>query len=130
MKNIFNIDMLDSYAKTLSRKQAGMLYENRIGKKYSEALNENANVIDSKKYFTVLVQNVDMKECGINESELVNACKSVSEDINCNYSSAELTFYTKNAIAYRSMLKEMKNFGLGDILKNRVKEKYVKYLTD
>ena len=108
IKRNIGLTVLDAYAKRLSSKQVGMLYENRLHKKYQKSLfesltqNDREDIEDS---FSLSVSIAAANEVGISKTDLIVLLSNIDRDVNYKVTQNNIYFYT----ILPDVFKEMKN---------------------
>ena len=127
MKNIFNIETLDLYAKRLTNEQSCKLYEKVCKKTYNKSLNENQ--IDLDKNYILFIQKADMDEIGVDVFDIINIVNKVSKYINYKIETGrDILLYTISAVSFESLIKELDNAGFGDVLRRQLDSNWLKIL--
>ena len=132
--NNLTLEQLDAYARTITSKQANMLYENRMKKKYSSvgALNEAESMVPSRDdYFVVFVPQIAFAELGDNNIQLTFAVCAGKDDVRHVIKNKEgVYFYTDIPADYEYIIKKLVEFGYGEYIKDTVEPDYLYLVED
>lgn len=131
-KNNFTLEQLDTYAKTITTKQVGMLYENRLKKKYEsvKALNESSMIPSRDDYFVVFVPKSAFAEHGDNNVQLTYAVQANKTNLRHTIQpQLGVYFYTDIPAQYEDCIRTLCRLGYADAIKDSVEDDY-KYICD
>ena len=122
------LNILDTYAKTISTKQANMLYENKCNKKYKKPLYEHLKYQNDNSY-KIYLNSFTLDEANLNVDKALARYVN-KHQLQYNVVDDGVYLYTPMAENYMSLLEHLVNDGFDvNVLKNIVDtDSAVKYL--
>ena len=123
-KKGFSLVQLDEYAKRLTQKQANMLYENRMHKKYKKMLCE-AHVMDEDEDFSLYLDDAAFYE--VSRAELLAEIIGIDQSVKSRTTPTGIYFYTDMPDVYVDIINTINDYGLSDYVDN-VEPGYEHYL--
>ena len=123
-KKGFSLVQLDEYAKRLTQKQANMLYENRMHKKYKKMLCE-AHTINEDEDFSLYLDDAAFYE--VSRAELLAEIIGIDQSVKSRTTPTGIYFYTDMPDVYVDIINTINDYGLSDYVDN-VEPGYEHYL--
>ena len=123
-KKGFSLVQLDEYAKRLTQKQANMLYENRMHKKYKKMLCE-AHVMDENEHFSLYLDDAAFYD--VSRAEVLAEITGIDQSVKSRTTPTGIYFYTDMPDVYVDIINTINDFGLSDYVDN-VEPGYEHYL--
>ena len=123
-KKGFSLVQLDEYAKRLTQKQANMLYENRMHKKYKKMLCE-AHTIDENEDFSLYLDDAAFYD--VSRAEVLAEIIGIDQSVKSRTTPTGIYFYTDMPDVYVDIINTINDFGLSDYVDN-VEPGYEHYL--
>ena len=123
-KKGFSLVQLDEYAKRLTKKQANMLYENRMHKKYKKMLCE-AHTMNEDEDFSLYLDDAAFYE--VSRAELLAEIIGIDQSVKSRTTPTGIYFYTDMPDVYVDIINTINDFGLSDYVDN-VEPGYEHYL--
>lgn len=107
MKRTATLQVLDEYAKKLSKKQASMLYETKMNKKYSKMLYESEDDMLSLYLDAYTAENF-----GLTLEEIKETVLEETNDIIISELETGILFKTMNDNEYKDLLIILEDYGI------------------
>ena len=123
-KKGFSLVQLDEYAKRLTQKQANMLYENRMHKKYKKMLCE-AHTMDEDEDFSLYLDDAAFYD--VSRAEVIAEIIGIDQSVKSRTTPTGIYFYTDMPDVYVDIINTINDFGLSDYVDN-VEPGYEHYL--
>ena len=123
-KKGFSLVQLDEYAKRLTQKQANMLYENRMHKKYKKMLCE-AHTMDEDEDFSLYLD--DAAFYYVSRAEVLAEIIGIDQSVKSRTTPTGIYFYTDMPDVYVDIINTINDYGLSDYVDN-VEPGYEHYL--
>ena len=123
-KKGFSLVQLDEYAKRLTQKQANMLYENRMHKKYKKMLCE-AHTMDEDEDFSLYLDDAAFYD--VSRAEVLAEIIGLDQSVKSRTTPTGIYFYTDMPDVYVDIINTINDFGLSDYVDN-VEPGYEHYL--
>ena len=123
-KKGFSLVQLDEYAKRLTQKQANMLYENRMHKKYKKMLCE-AHTINEDEDFSLYLDDAAFYD--VSRAEVLAEIIGIDQSVKSRTTPTGIYFYTDMPDVYVDIINTINDFGLSDYVDN-VEPGYEHYL--
>ena len=123
-KKGFSLVQLDEYAKRLTQKQANMLYENRMHKKYKKMLCE-AHTMDEDEDFSLYLD--DAAFYYVSRAEVLAEIIGLDQSVKSRTTPTGIYFYTDMPDVYVDIINTINDYGLSDYVDN-VEPGYEHYL--
>ena len=123
-KKGFSLVQLDEYAKRLTQKQANMLYENRMHKKYKKMLCE-AHTMNEDEDFSLYLDDAAFYE--VSRAELLAEIIGIDQSVKSRTTPTGIYFYTDMPDVYVDIINTINDYGLSDYVDN-VEPGYEHYL--
>ena len=123
-KKGFSLVQLDEYAKRLTQKQANMLYENRMHKKYKKMLCE-AHTMDEDEDFSLYLDDAAFYD--VSRAEVLAEIIGIDQSVKSRTTPTGIYFYTDMPDVYVDIINTINDFGLSDYVDN-VEPGYEHYL--
>ena len=123
-KKGFSLVQLDEYAKRLTQKQANMLYENRMHKKYKKMLCE-AHVMDEDEDFSLYLDDAAFYD--VSRAEVLSEITGIDQSVKSRTTHTGIYFYTDMTDVYVDIIHTIDDYGLSDYVDN-VEPGYEHYL--
>lgn len=123
-KKGFSLVQLDEYAKRLTQKQANMLYENRMHKKYKKMLCE-AHTMDADEDFSLYLDDAAFYD--VSRAEVIAEIIGIDQSVKSRTTPTGIYFYTDMPDVYVDIINTINDFGLSDYVDN-VEPGYEHYL--
>ena len=123
-KKGFSLVQLDEYAKRLTQKQANMLYENRMHKKYKKMLCE-AHTMDEDEHFSLYLDDAAFYD--VSRAEVLAEIIGLDQSVKSRTTPTGIYFYTDMPDVYVDIINTINDFGLSDYVDN-VEPGYEHYL--
>lgn len=121
-----HMDVLDAYAKRITKSQAERLYESKVGKKYIKKLNENVSFTNPSDYQLYLNAYTIALELDTNKTnmlmELNNKHSKLMESLSYRVDSDAVLFSTPNKEIYESLLSTMVSIGFSEDTINEIRD--------
>ena len=123
-KKGFSLVQLDEYAKRLTQKQANMLYENRMHKKYKKMLCE-AHTMNEDEDFSLYLDDAAFYD--VSRAEVIAEIIGIDQSVKSRTTPTGIYFYTDMPDVYVDIINTINDFGLSDYVDN-VEPGYEHYL--
>ena len=123
-KKGFSLVQLDEYAKRLTQKQANMLYENRMHKKYKKMLCE-AHTMNEDEDFSLYLD--DAAFYYVSRAEVIAEITGIDQSVKSRTTPTGIYFYTDMPDVYVDIINTINDYGLSDYVDN-VEPGYEHYL--
>ena len=123
-KKGFSLVQLDEYAKRLTKKQANMLYENRMHKKYKKMLCE-AHTMNEDEDFSLYLDDAAFYD--VSRAELLAEIIGIDQSVKSRTTPTGIYFYTDMPDVYVDIINTINDYGLSDYVDN-VEPGYEHYL--
>ena len=123
-KKGFSLVQLDEYAKRLTQKQANMLYENRMHKKYKKMLCE-AHTMNEDEDFSLYLD--DAAFYYVSRAEVLAEIIGIDQSVKSRTTPTGIYFYTDMPDVYVDIINTINDYGLSDYVDN-VEPGYEHYL--
>lgn len=123
-KKGFSLVQLDEYAKRLTQKQANMLYENRMHKKYKKMLCE-AHTMNEDEDFSLYLDDAAFYD--VSRAEVLAEIIGLDQSVKSRTTPTGIYFYTDMPDVYVDIINTINDFGLSDYVDN-VEPGYEHYL--
>lgn len=123
-KKGFSLVQLDEYAKRLTQKQANMLYENRMHKKYKKMLCE-AHTMNEDEDFSLYLDDAAFYD--VSRAEVLAEIIGIDPSVKSRTTPTGIYFYTDMPDVYVDIINTINDFGLSDYVDN-VEPGYEHYL--
>ena len=123
-KKGFSLVQLDEYAKRLTQKQANMLYENRMHKKYKKMLCE-AHTMDEDEHFSLYLDDAAFYD--VSRAEVLAEIIGIDQSVKSRTTPTGIYFYTDMPDVYVDIINTINDYGLSDYVDN-VEPGYEHYL--
>ena len=123
-KKGFSLVQLDEYAKRLTQKQANMLYENRMHKKYKKMLCE-AHTMDEDEDFSLYLDDAAFYD--VSRAEVLAEIIGIDQSVKSRTTPTGIYFYTDMPDVYVDIINTINDYGLSDYVDN-VEPGYEHYL--
>ena len=123
-KKGFSLVQLDEYAKRLTQKQANMLYENRMHKKYKKMLCE-AHTMNEDEDFSLYLDDAAFYD--VSRAEVLAEIKDIDQSVKSRTTPTGIYFYTDMPDVYVDIINTINDYGLSDYVDN-VEPGYEHYL--
>ena len=123
-KKGFSLVQLDEYAKRLTKKQANMLYENRMHKKYKKMLCE-AHTMDEDEHFSLYLDDAAFYD--VSRAEVLAEITGIDQSVKSRTTPTGIYFYTDMPDVYIDIINTINDYGLSDYVDN-VEPGYEHYL--
>ena len=123
-KKGFSLVQLDEYAKRLTKKQANMLYENRMHKKYKKMLCE-AHTMDENEHFSLYLDDAAFYD--VSRAEVLAEITGIDQSVKSRTTPTGIYFYTDMPDVYIDIINTINDYGLSDYVDN-VEPGYEHYL--
>lgn len=123
-KKGFSLVQLDEYAKRLTQKQANMLYENRMHKKYKKMLCE-AHTMNENEDFSLYLDDAAFYD--VSRAEVLAEIIGIDQSVKSRTTPTGIYFYTDMPDVYVDIINTINDFGLSDYVDN-VEPGYEHYL--
>lgn len=123
-KKGFSLVQLDEYAKRLTQKQANMLYENRMHKKYKKMLCE-AHTINEDEDFSLYLDDAAFYE--VSRAEILAEITGIDQSVKSRTTPTGIYFYTDMPDVYVDIINTINEYELSDYVDN-VEPGYEHYL--
>ena len=123
-KKGFSLVQLDEYAKRLTQKQANMLYENRMHKKYKKMLCE-AHTMDENEHFSLYLDDAAFYD--VSRAEVLAEIIGIDQSVKSRTTPTGIYFYTDMPDVYVDIINTINDYGLSDYVDN-VEPGYEHYL--
>lgn len=123
-KKGFSLVQLDEYAKRLTQKQANMLYENRMHKKYKKMLCET-HTMDEDEDFSLYLDDAAFYD--VSRAEVLAEIKGIDQSVKSRTTPTGIYFYTDMPDVYVDIINTINDYGLSDYVDN-VEPGYEHYL--
>ena len=123
-KKGFSLVQLDEYAKRLTQKQANMLYENRMHKKYKKMLCE-AHTMDEDEDFSLYLDDAAFYD--VSRAEVLAEIIGLDQSVKSRTTPTGIYFYTDMPDVYVDIINTINDYGLSDYVDN-VEPGYEHYL--
>ena len=123
-KKGFSLVQLDEYAKRLTKKQANMLYENRMHKKYKKMLCE-AHTMDEDEHFSLYLDDAAFYD--VSRAEVLAEIIGIDQSVKSRTTPTGIYFYTDMPDVYVDIINTINDYGLSDYVDN-VEPGYEHYL--
>lgn len=123
-KKGFSLVQLDEYAKRLTKKQANMLYENRMHKKYKKMLCE-AHTMNEDEDFSLYLD--DAAFYYVSRAEVLAEIIGIDQSVKSRTTPTGIYFYTDMPDVYVDIINTINDYGLSDYVDN-VEPGYEHYL--
>ena len=123
-KKGFSLVQLDEYAKRLTQKQANMLYENRMHKKYKKMLCE-AHTMNEDEDFSLYLD--DAAFYYVSRAEVLAEIIGLDQSVKSRTTPTGIYFYTDMPDVYVDIINTINDYGLSDYVDN-VEPGYEHYL--
>lgn len=123
-KKGFSLVQLDEYAKRLTQKQANMLYENRMHKKYKKMLCE-AHTMNEDEDFSLYLDDAAFYD--VSRAEVLAEIIGIDQSVKSRTTPTGIYFYTDMPDVYVDIINTINDFGLSDYVDN-VEPGYEHYL--
>lgn len=123
-KKGFSLVQLDEYAKRLTQKQANMLYENRMHKKYKKMLCE-AHTINEDEDFSLYLDDAAFYD--VSRAEVLAEIIGLDQSVKSRTTPTGIYFYTDMPDVYVDIINTINDYGLSDYVDN-VEPGYEHYL--
>lgn len=123
-KKGFSLVQLDEYAKRLTQKQANMLYENRMHKKYKKMLCE-AHAMNENEDFSLYLDDAAFYD--VSRAEVLAEIIGIDQSVKSRTTPTGIYFYTDMPDVYVDIINTINDFELSDYVDN-VEPGYEHYL--
>ena len=123
-KKGFSLVQLDEYAKRLTQKQANMLYENRMHKKYKKMLCE-AHTMDEDEHFSLYLDDAAFYD--VSRAEVLAEIIGIDQSVKSRTTPTGIYFYTDMPDVYVDIINTINEYELSDYVDN-VEPGYEHYL--
>ena len=123
-KKGFSLVQLDEYAKRLTQKQANMLYENRMHKKYKKMLCE-AHTMNEDEDFSLYLDDAAFYD--VSRAEVFVEIIGLDQSVKSRTTPTGIYFYTDMPDVYVDIINTINDYGLSDYVDN-VEPGYEHYL--
>lgn len=123
-KKGFSLVQLDEYAKRLTQKQANMLYENRMHKKYKKMLCE-AHTMNEDEDFSLYLDDAAFYD--VSRAEVLAEIIGLDQSVKSRTTPTGIYFYTDMPDVYVDIINTINDYGLSDYVDN-VEQGYEHYL--
>ena len=123
-KKGFSLVQLDEYAKRLTQKQANMLYENRMHKKYKKMLCE-AHTMDENEHFSLYLDDAAFYD--VSRAEVLAEIIGLDQSVKSRTTPTGIYCYTEMPDVYVDIINTINDYGLSDYVDN-VEPGYEHYL--
>ena len=123
-KKGFSLVQLDEYAKRLTQKQANMLYENRMHKKYKKMLCE-AHTMNEDEEFSLYLDDAAFYD--VSRAEVLAEIIGIDQSVKSRTTPTGIYLYTDMPDVYVDIINTINDFGLSDYVDN-VEPGYEHYL--
>lgn len=123
-KKGFSLVQLDEYAKRLTQKQANMLYENRMHKKYKKMLCE-AHTMNEDEDFSLYLDDAAFYD--VSRAEVLAEIIGLDQSVKSRTTPTGIYFYTDMPDVYVDIINTINDYGLSDYVDN-VEPGYEHYL--
>lgn len=123
-KKGFSLVQLDEYAKRLTKKQANMLYENRMHKKYKKMLCE-AHTMNEDEDFSLYLDDAAFYD--VSRAEVLAEIIGIDQSVKSRTTPTGIYFYTDMPDVYVDIINTINDYGLSDYVDN-VEPGYEHYL--
>ena len=123
-KKGFSLVQLDEYAKRLTKKQANMLYENRMHKKYKKMLCE-AHTMNEDEDFSLYLDDAAFYD--VSRAEVLAEIIGLDQSVKSRTTPTGIYFYTDMPDVYVDIINTINDYGLSDYVDN-VEPGYEHYL--
>ena len=123
-KKGFSLVQLDEYAKRLTKKQANLLYENRMHKKYKMMLCE-AHTMDEDEDFSLYLDDAAFYD--VSRAEVLAEIIGIDQSVKSRTTPTGIYFYTDMPDVYVDIINTINDYGLSDYVDN-VEPGYEHYL--
>ena len=123
-KKGFSLVQLDEYAKRLTQKQANMLYENRMHKKYKKMLCE-AHTMNENEDFSLYLDDAAFYD--VSRAEVLAEIIGLDQSVKSRTTPTGIYFYTDMPDVYVDIINTINDYGLSDYVDN-VEPGYEHYL--
>lgn len=123
-KKGFSLVQLDEYAKRLTQKQANMLYENRMHKKYKKMLCE-AHTMNEDEDFSLYLDDAAFYD--VSRAEVLAEIIGIDQSVKSRTTPTGIYFYTDMPDVYVDIINTINDYGLSDYVDN-VEPGYEHYL--
>ena len=123
-KKGFSLVQLDEYAKRLTQKQANMLYENRMHKKYKKMLCE-AHTMNEDEDFSLYLDDAAFYD--VTRAEVLAEIIGLDQSVKSRTTPTGIYFYTDMPDVYVDIINTINDYGLSDYVDN-VEPGYEHYL--
>lgn len=110
MERKFSLEVLDEYAKTLTKKQVNMLYESKCKKSYEKPLYENLKY-QGKDFYNIYLDNYVMNESNLNKRIVLSRYVNKYE-LQYNVVNEGVYLYTNNFDNYKSLIERLVSDGV------------------
>ena len=123
-KKGFSLVQLDEYAKRLTQKQANMLYENRMHKKYKKMLCE-AHTMDEDEHFSLYLDDAAFYD--VSRAEVLAEITGIDQSVKARTTPTGIYFDTDMPDVYVDIINTINDYGLSDYVDN-IEPGYEHYL--
>ena len=123
-KKGFSLVQLDEYAKRLTQKQANMLYENRMHKKYKKMLCE-AHTMNEDEDFSLYLDDAAFYD--VSRAEVLAEIIGLDQSVKSRTTPTGIYFYTDMPDVYVDIINTINDYGLSDYVDN-IEPGYEHYL--
>ena len=111
MKRTAKMQVLDEYAKKLTKKQMTMLYEQKMSKKYTKKIYEAED--DYVEYTLYLDSYIISDEMGMTQEEVVNEIRAAfGYDLKISEADTGINFTTSDSSVYENLLAYLEELGV------------------
>lgn len=123
-KKRFSLVQLDEYAKRLTQKQANMLYENRMHKKYKKMLCES-HTMNEDEHFSIYLDDAAFYD--ISRADVISGITAIDNSVKSRTTPTGIYFYTDMPDVYIEIIEWINDNDLSDYVDN-VEPGYEHYL--
>ena len=110
MKRTAKMQVLDEYAKKLTKKQMSMLYEQKMSKKYAKKIYEADDYVEYKFYLDSYIIS-DVLE--MTQEDVINEIRATfGNDIRISESDTGLNLITDDSLVYDNLLVFLEDLGV------------------
>lgn len=110
MKRTAKMQVLDEYAKKLTKKQMSMLYEQKMSKKYAKKIYEADDYVEYKFYLDSYIIS-DVLE--MTQEDVINEIRATfGNDIRISESDTGLNLITDDSLVYDNLLVFLEELGV------------------
>lgn len=110
MKRTAKMQVLDEYAKKLTKKQMSMLYEQKMSKKYAKKIYEADDYVEYKFYLDSYIIS-DVLE--MTQDDVINEIRATfGNDIRISESDTGLNLITDDSLVYDNLLVFLEELGV------------------